>query len=277
MPQMAINALSELWLLKELGDIHWQLISNGLQQKSSEFGDGLGNRLYATFVRIHYTISPLYDFKEDTTLPLNGSIRRYGNDAYLSVINGVTDSCFLDAQLMTCFSQRETQSNSKILKGVLKENLNYIEKTDSSPEFLNQYRFLRKGLINEIEHKDFKFIITDEEVAIRAHKILPYYEINGVGLLYFACYPIISDTAVSDIMETLGIVSDFKMRYFTIFRDIFYFANCDVNDKVIVKLNDIELLVNDCIKYSTSLYRKSDNALMARIFTVKKLCTESCQ
>ena len=65
MPQMANSALSENWLLKEMGDIHWELLSSGLEQKSSEFKDDIGNRLYATFVRINYSLSRLNLFLEN--------------------------------------------------------------------------------------------------------------------------------------------------------------------------------------------------------------------
>ena len=36
MPQMANAALSENWLFKELGDIHWELLSKGLNTPWAE-------------------------------------------------------------------------------------------------------------------------------------------------------------------------------------------------------------------------------------------------
>ena len=47
-----MEGLSESWLLKELGDMHWSMITKGLGSPSSELCDGSGNRLYATFTRI---------------------------------------------------------------------------------------------------------------------------------------------------------------------------------------------------------------------------------
>ena len=35
MPQMAMGGLSELWLLKELGDLHWGMIASGRRSQSS--------------------------------------------------------------------------------------------------------------------------------------------------------------------------------------------------------------------------------------------------
>jgi probable biosynthetic protein (TIGR04098 family) len=48
MPQMALGFLSENWLLKELGDLHWDKLCNSLQRKSNDLVDSQGRRLYAT-------------------------------------------------------------------------------------------------------------------------------------------------------------------------------------------------------------------------------------
>src|SRR5882724_5470627 len=76
MPQMANSALSENWLLKDLGDAHWKSLSDGLETKSAELKDQDGNRLYATFTRISYTCSPIGNFKENEILEFKGSIKR---------------------------------------------------------------------------------------------------------------------------------------------------------------------------------------------------------
>src|SRR5690606_41641838 len=53
MPQMANSALSENWLLKYLGDYHWQLLSKAYKLKSSEFADENGNRLDRKSTRLN--------------------------------------------------------------------------------------------------------------------------------------------------------------------------------------------------------------------------------
>ena len=80
MPQMANSALSENWLLKFLGDTHWQLITKGFQKKSSEFKDDDGNRLYSTFIRINYSVSPLCQFLENEIIDFNSSIKCFGTN-----------------------------------------------------------------------------------------------------------------------------------------------------------------------------------------------------
>lgn len=269
LPQMAINALSENWLLKELGDIHWKMLSKGIEQKTSQFKDDIGNRLYAAFVRINYETKPLNEFLENENISFNGVISRFGNNAYLSKITGKCSDKRINAKLMSCFVLREEQDNSQISKGNPVEKINYIIELNNTPEFLNQYRLVRKGLLDVIDLNGTIFSLEENNLFETDYPINPYYEINGVGLLYFACYPIISDNCLLKYYNSSQNEDNFYEKYYTVFRDISYFANCNSNDSVIFKLDSLKTIDNKLI-ISTSLYRKSDSKLLAKIFTIKQ-------
>ncbi len=270
MPQMANDALSEYWLLKELGDIHWILLSHGLEQKSSEFKDFVGNRLYAAFVRINYSLSPLKHFQENEILNLKGEIKRFKNNTYFSNIHGVCNESTLSANLMTSFTLRKFKDNASIVKGKINGKVNHIKQLKTIPEFLNQHRLLKKEQLSELKANKNKFKITDKAITSLSYSLNPFYEINGVGLLYFACYPIISDKCSADFFKTSNTVKDYEFLYHTIYRDIFYYANCNATDNVIFKLNSVEKIGSNKLKLTSSLYRQSDNVLMAKLFTVKQ-------
>ena len=102
------------------------------------------------------------------------------------------------------------------------------------------------------------------------YTINPYTDINGVGLLYFASYPLIADRCASEFFKATIGIKNYDSSYHTIFRDIFYFANCNPDDRIIITLNSIEHIDNNKLKMTTSMHRESDNKLMARILTVKQ-------
>lgn len=262
MPQMANSALSENWLLKFLGDTHWQLITKGFQKKSSEFKDDDGNRLYSTFIRINYSVSPLCQFLENKIIDFNSSIKCFGNNTFLSRVIGNCDEKKISASLMTTFSVRECTDNNKISKCEPKVRTNKIIQLSKTPLFLNDYRLLRKGLIDEISSDYGIFQINDDILFSCEYSINPYYDINGVGLLYFASYPIISDKCFDEYYQKNDNLQ-------TIYRDIFYFANCNSSEKIIFTLNSIEEIENG-LKTTVSLYRKSDNQLLSKILTIKQ-------
>lgn len=269
MPQMSNSALSENWLLKELGDMHWELLSKGLETKSSEFKDEAGNRLYATFVRINYLVSPLNLFLENQMITLSGVIKAFGSNTHCSSIQGKCHDNKIEANLLTNFSIREQKDNSLISKGNPVEKVNHIEQLRISPEFFDEYRLLKKNLIDELRVFDLVFKVTENVIDSIEYSINPYYDINGVGLLYFASYPIITDKCLSDYFTNYVEAIEFS-EYQTVYRDIFYFSNCNKNDKIIFYLNTVEFINSNKIKLTSSLHRHSDNRAMAKIFTIKE-------
>jgi hypothetical protein len=54
-------------------------------------------------------------------------------------------------------------------------------------------------------------------------------------------------------------------------RDVFYFSNCNIDDVIQYRLNSFTMLGDGQIALQSSLYRKSDNTLMAKMFTIKQL------
>src|SRR5262249_18297709 len=85
MPQMALGGLSELWLFKELGDLHWSLITHGLRTPPSRLKDAGGNRLYATFTRLQLSSNAgLAAYAENETLTIDAEMSRYGAGIFFS-------------------------------------------------------------------------------------------------------------------------------------------------------------------------------------------------
>lgn len=269
MPQMANSALSESWLLKYLGDKHWFLLSEGFKKKSSEFKDGNGNRLYATFIRINYSTSALNYFKENEIINFNSKIEGFGSNTFISNIIGKSSDNEIQATLLTTFSIRTNENNNEISKSNLDLVPNSIGQLSKTPIHLIDYRLLRKGLLDEISSDFGNFPNTDNVIFSCEYELNPYYDINGVGLLYFAAYPIISDSCYLKYLNDHISYSDQ-----TVYRDIFYFANCNPIDKIIFQLNFIDQSEN-IIRTLTSLYRQSDFKLLAKILTVKEISNEN--
>jgi len=246
MPQMAMSGLSESWLFKELGDIHWQMITDGLNCPSSELQDGNGNRLYATFTRISLQSRPLSSYRENSTLDMRGRIERFGGGIFFSRI----DLTGGRAQIMSSFSMRgESGSNTSLLKGqpAIPPGCT-IPSLPQMPEFGAAY-------------KKVKAQPRGDALFTTEYQIVPQYEINGVGLLYFAAYPMISDICEA----RFGGMDDMS----TTSRDIYYFSNSDPREALVFRLHAREA-DGRTQRAETSISRKSDGALMALIRTSRE-------
>lgn len=275
MPQMAIEALSENWLFKELGDLHWALICQGLNTKSFDLKNDTGSRLYATFVRIRLLCTEsLHAFHENEEANLSGSISRFGESMYFSNINFDTGKSSIQAELMTTFSIRAKDDNTKLAKSEPNVEENNVPVSKTFPSIGNQYRLMKKGLLTTLDNEklDTDFLINDEVLHSLNYDLNPFYDINGVNLLYFAAYPIINDVCESRVMNSLATDPDevWEQTYFTKYKDVFYYANCNATDSLTYELKSIEYLDGGVVKLCSVLKRNSDSAVIAKIFTLKQ-------
>lgn len=271
MPQMALEALSENWIFKELGDMHWDLLCRGLDTESMQLKDELGNRLYATFTRIRIQASASFNhFLENEEFSLSGQIGRFGNGMYFSNFEFERQDKKISATLMSSFSIRNDTDNTKLLKSQPKYSNNSITETESIPEFANEYRFVKKGVLKSIKLGSVQFDITDISLFTTTYALNPYYDLNGVGLLYFASYPIINNKCEAEFFNSTNQFGRWETSYHILSRDVFYYSNCNIDDSIRYVLNSYEILEDNIIKISSTLYRESDNILMAKIFTLKQ-------
>jgi probable biosynthetic protein (TIGR04098 family) len=246
---MAMEGLSESWLLKELGDMHWSMITNGLGSQSSALRDGGGNRLYATFTRIGYAFGhPIGAIGENTSLELLGKIARFGAGTFVSDIAIMHVDAPGEARLMSNFSRRGETNNTSLLKGQPTIPPDCPIPEVPPPGFMLEYRDRRAASV-------------PPALFETEYEIIPFHDINGVGLLYFASYPIISDIC------SLRYAADFA-GLSTISRDICYFANADARDMLIFRVHKWEQSAAR-LNVETSLSRKSDGRLMAYVITSK--------
>lgn len=257
MPQMAMGGLSESWLFKEMGDIHWALITEGLGTQSSLLVDANGSRLYATFTRIKLNANvPLIGFRENDQLTATAQISRYAGSYFFSDMVFSAGDRRIEAKLMSTFTQRAKESsNATLMKGrpVIDERCQIAELMDP-PLFASEYREHRTA--HEQEHR---FATT--------YDLQPCHDINGVNLLYFAAYPAIGDLCE---MRSEPRPIDWFLSRSTLSRDIFYAANCDVHDRIEYKLHQRMDTASSQQSRST-LTRASDGKLMAFMITDRAL------
>jgi probable biosynthetic protein (TIGR04098 family) len=275
MPQMALSGLSESWMMKEVGNCHWHMLCEDLGLKSNEIFDLDGNRLYATFVRIKTeSCNSLKDYNENECLEIVGNVKRFGGSLCYSEIDISCNDKSIKCTLATTFSTRESDSdNNKITRGV--PNNSGDEGTfiiSEIPKHISEIIKIKKQKIDTIQVSNIEFKLTDKYIYEKDYKINPYTDINGVGLLYFAAYPIINDMCEFEYFNNGKYTkNNWALNSSTMTRDVLYFGNCNIDDVIYYRLNSYELISEDVVAIQSSLYRQSDNSIIAKIFTIKNL------
>lgn len=257
MPQMAVGGLSESWLFKELGDLHWALITRGLNTRSSAIRDGVGDRLYATFVRVRMNADrPLSSFTENEALDIDARIARYGAGVFVSQATAMGAETTVTADIASSFSKRgEASGNTQLLKGqpLIPPGCG-IPELERSPDLLAGHRARRADMVPDAL---FSCEYTPQ----------PYHDLNGVGLLYFAAYPVISDLCALRFVDR---GNRWAVETSTLSRDVCYFGNCDLDDRILYRLHRFEE-VDGALVIENTLWRVSDGAPMAHVLTRKAL------
>lgn len=253
MPQMAMRGLSESWLFKEMGDLHWHTLCKGLETPSSAIADSEGFRLYATFTRIRLDLgAPLTEFRENDDLLLDLAPSRFGAGMFFGEIDIAGARANGRATLMTSFSKfGEAGANTSLMKGqpVIPDGC-AIPSLPAAPPFAQEYRTLRAEELPPALYE------TEYEMQ-------PVHDINGVGLLYFAAYPMIADLCAGRHGGPA-----FFTNHSTTSRDICYFANAMPDETLVFRLHEWEQTPEQ-VRYRATLSRKSDGKAMALLACTK--------
>lgn len=276
MPQMAVGGLSESWLMRELGDMHWTSICQALATASHTIHDALGNRLYATFVRIRLVLEDhLKQFRENDALVLETRLSRFGASMCFSegLISRGDGGVRGRASLMSSFALRQC-ANTRLTRAEPEWPMDSpVPDLPALPAFAVDYREMRKELRPSHTLCDHPFGVPGAVQAEMEYVINPYQDFNGVNLLYFAAYPGIVDVCERQFVHRErgrhGIDKDWALESSTLARDTFYYGNCDIDDTLIVELTASELVPRDRLFLAAALRRKSDRKLLCQSFTIK--------
>lgn len=248
MPQMSMRGLSEGWLFREVGDIHWGILTSALGVKSSEIADQAGERLYATFTRIRMrSASPLAAFRENDTLDIASAMTRFGAGMFFTSTQLRALGRTIEVEAMSSFSKIAVSGdNTSLLKGQPAIPPGFaIPALSSPPDFSGEYRALRA--------ED-----PGPEAFSTEYRVVPQTDINGVGLLYFASYPVIAEICLSRFL------GQDAPRWSVIERDICYFANCGPDDAIRYCIHCVDKS-EDHLAVTASMTRVSDGKRMAII------------
>jgi probable biosynthetic protein (TIGR04098 family) len=256
MPQMAMSGLSESWLLKRLGDCHWRMVADALETRAADIRDSFGNRLYPAFTRLRFVASePIAAFEEGERLHIRASLSRYGASIFFSrVVIAGEQGRGVEGELMSSFTYRaEGGGNAQLLRGqpVLPEPC-AAPAHNEMPAFGAEYARLRRAR-NEAA----------PVLAAAPYALMPQYDINGVGLLYYAAYPMIADICQ---MRARGEGSAWAAATSTVERDICYFANADAGAALEWRLRRDE--AGDGLR-TESLIVRDDGVVMALVTSRK--------
>ena len=277
MPQMAAGGLSENWLFKFAGDLHWRALCASMETSSRLLVSDAGDRLYASFIAISARYSaPICVVQENDTLQESVLSSRYGSSFFHGhvALDGAATS--LQLELLTAFVSRETAGGNDLRRAAPSTRFPYRgEMEGDPPALLSRSAQLRKGTATVHAIDTFELTLAAPCLGLEvAYSPSPYVDYNGANLLYYAAYPTICDGGERRIALANRLVPEVEREWAlatsTLARDVFYYRNLDLGEDLVVRLEHL-VRDDDRLLFHTFLLRATDRAPIAELFTVKAL------
>jgi probable biosynthetic protein (TIGR04099 family) len=270
MPHLALKGLSENWLLKECGDRHWRLLAYQLGLPDTDFRDLHGNRLYAGFTALRMCHARLASVRESDELTLVSSLRRLSRTQYLGSHSVLCEGQpVADVAMTSVFMRRAVQGTNRhvVRANAVSHGLPPINETMRNSDLADIAHQMRAA--NWKNHLGFQ-PSTAATLAKFIFRPCPFGDFNGADFLYFASFQSIVDRAEWEWNLSDQVCSP------TVHREIFYYANIDVGERVSVVLCAKHTKTNPSFGTQIStkwckISRESDGTPLADVFTSRQL------
>ncbi|WP_404953444.1 beta-ketoacyl synthase N-terminal-like domain-containing protein [Streptomyces sp. 147326] len=261
LPALSVGGLSENWLLREAGDLHWSLIGEHFGLPVAELADADGERLLPAFTRARLTAADsLRFFTEHDEGELTGTLARLDEHAFVSDIRFATPTTSVDVRLLTSFVRRGP--GNWLVPGTPRHEGRgpVADASTEHRDFQDEFRALTR-----LEPDGATGLYTD------TYELNPFADVNAAGLLYFASYPHINDRGERKYVRSVVPGGEWAVDAATLSRDIVYLGNCGLADAVRYRLDGCRRESEDRVVLTSSLLRERDGRTLARLETVKRL------
>jgi probable biosynthetic protein (TIGR04098 family) len=285
LPQTDATGLSENWLFKHCGEMHWDYLCAAMGVSgvnSEEMRDDAGKRLYPTFVAIRGRYAtPLSMVQMDQRFQTSGELTHFGRAFFHSAVTFGNEETRFELEMLTTFVARNKNGLNDLYQSLPPANLVYNSRPLSSPPpLLKLSQALRHGEVMEYDFLGYHFTLSEDSLDLQmSFEPSPYIDYNGAGLLYFAAYPTIADTIERRLIEKHHLADtarDWAAQSSTIARDVFYYRNLDLGKNLIATLKRFDRVGENVILH-TLLTNEVDGERLAEIITAKRLLDRSTE
>lgn len=263
MPQLSYTGLSENWLLKTCGDLHWQALAARAGQAVPEFRDADGNTAYAAFLAIRVRDASLEVLGEHAAFRIDTRLDRVAGARHLSRhLLEADGERRVDVEMMSTFIRRERErDNRSVVRAAFPTQDAHSDPaiTRSASELVTLAKRFRNG--------DW-----DEHIGLRqgldcvrhAAEYLPcpYSDFNGADLLYFANFQSMVDRVEWQWLR-------FEEPPTIAQRDLFFHGNVNVGEALELSFCSVEH-DQDGLAHWCEIRRAADGEKIADVVTRKR-------
>ena len=280
MPHLDVGGLAEGWLFREVGDLCWDAISRRLGVATCDIRDDDRARIYPTVValRARYD-APLSDVRENDVFDARIEVTPCGRACAHGRVAASAGPARLAIELVTTFAARQPDGTMRTALPAARLATRWRPVAPLSRLALLA-RAARRGEPIEDAFAGPALEPAGSPLGQVSHEPSPYADYNGAGLLYFAAYPTIADTAERRLVKQLGLarpdLPDWALATSPVARDVFYFANLPLGEGLVAELLSFEAdsEPGGGVKTRVRLRRARDGQTIAHVVTRRTFVRE---
>lgn len=261
MPQLALNGLSESWLLAECGDRHWQLLARAGGTPIAQLRDARGRRVYPAFRSVRLRNADLDAIAENDMLEIASTLGRVSRTQFYSKhVVFTRHGVRAVVEMLSVFVARETAGvNASAVRSAV-SGFDEVADCDEGLRFAAHYR----ASVQARRDHDSRNGLHDCSYAPVQIRPCPSVHFNGAGFLYFARFHELVDQA------EWAWFGPHTVPGIAIDRQIQYHGNADVGAMLIVELCRMEQGSSPG-EYHARLIRADDRKVIADITTRRRV------
>ncbi|MDR3373807.1 MAG: hypothetical protein P4L98_08780 [Ancalomicrobiaceae bacterium] len=263
MPHLAATGLSEHWLLKELGHIHWLLIARAAGRDLPDFRDDKGDPVYAAFCALSIRDGDFGAVRENDRLTLHSRVDRLSRTQIASRHDLTVDGRGIGTvELISAFVRRDggRASNHTIARYAV-AGLPRITPDGVGSKLAGVAAEHRAQRLAEY----LGFAVDTPAVASFRFSPCPSTDFNGAGFLYFASFAAFADRAEWAHHRSRGRMAT------TVRRDIFFTGNLDPGEDILVQIRQEKSLGGGIVGQHVTIVSEPGQVLLARLFTLRQV------
>jgi probable biosynthetic protein (TIGR04098 family) len=244
MPHLDVGGLSENWLFRYAGDLHWEAIGRRLGVTTDEIRAEGDRRLYPTVValRARYE-APLCAIAENDVLESSLEVTPCGGACAHGRVAAVAGGTRLSVELLTTFAARQPDGKLRMSLPVARLASRW-RSVGLPPPLARLAAAARRGQPIEDRFAGPTLEPAGPPLGRVRLEPSPYGDYNGAGLLYFASYPTLADTAERRLIKRLRLAPrrslDWALGTSPVRRDVFYYGNLPLGEALYAELLSFE-------------------------------------
>lgn len=226
MAEMGYRGLSEQWLKRRAGDLHWQLIARAMGQREAVFTCSDGEPLYAAFCATSVKLARPELPRLGGQLTLSADLYRVGHGRLSSLLTISADG--VEVGRMVLVSMFVGRTEPGVNRSVVRRSPRALAMPPEAPLAVRRVAGHASAVARDIRNQGI--VLTG---MWEGHRALPCpaTDFNAAGLLYFPSYSALADRALFEATRTqFGMLAS---------RHVVYFGNMEPGEWTVVNFRKL--------------------------------------